>query len=38
MYVEHSNGEVVDMYVEEVGMELNADDQDIWASDDEGRD
>jgi hypothetical protein len=24
------------MYVEEVGMELTADDQDIWASDDEG--
>jgi hypothetical protein len=34
----HSRGECVDMYVEEVGMEINADDQDIWLGDDEAGD
>ncbi|CAD6333900.1 unnamed protein product [Miscanthus lutarioriparius] len=34
----HSDGSCVDMYVEEVAMEINADDQDIWLGDDEGGD
>lgn len=32
----HKEGIWVDMYVEEVGMELTVDDQDIWVGDDEG--
>ena len=34
----HSHGSIVDMYVEEVAMEISADDQDIWVGDDEGGD
>jgi hypothetical protein len=29
------DGGIVEMYVEEVLMEISADDQDIWAGDDE---
>lgn len=34
----HSDSSCVDMYVEEVAMEVNADDQDISLGDDEGGD
>ena len=34
----YTNGGCVDMFVEEVAMEITALDQDIWASDDEGGD
>ena len=34
MLADHPNGEVVDMYVEEVA-EISADEQDIWAGDDD---
>jgi hypothetical protein len=36
MAAHHKGMKVVDMYVEEAAMELNADDQDIWFGDDEG--
>ena len=38
MLDEHRDGLLVDMYAEEVGMQMTADDEDIWARDDEADD
>jgi hypothetical protein len=38
MLEQHRGGLMVDMYAEEVGMEMIADDQDIWTGEDEADD